>query len=1172
MSDTGSPESNHSTSIDLSELTTAYANAPIYASALAASNTYRSYEWYLDGSLTTGGNRYGANVDEISLEYSGKGVKVGIIDQGFDTTNIDLTKSFDLASSYDPRDAGSASTSIAPDSASEAHGTEVSGIIGASADNSVGTVGVAPDATLVGFYARFGAGGSTMPEIAQLLSMQTEVDISNNSWGYNLAFSDNFDNPNWALVKDAISNAIGNGRQTLGTVYVFAAGNDREYSAHTSYDGDNTNNHSLTNSRFIITVAASTSDGHIATFSTPGTSIMVAAPGDSILTTAPSNNDGDPTNDIASVSGTSFAAPIVSGVVAMMLEANPELGYRDVQEILALSSQKIDLASGTWDTNGATNWNGGGNLVSNDFGFGLVDAHAAVRLAETWTLQSTAANEQVISTDGNVAPNTLLSQSTPNDFVVAVSGHENFSIEWVELDISLQNARNGDIQIELISPDGTVSELLDHPNAGTNNYSDLHFTFSTNHNWGETPDGNWTIRVIDTGTSGTDQILSYSLRIYGDDHGNDTTYFYTDDFANMSGDRGNLVDTAGVDTINAAAVTTDMMIDLTPGATSTIAGRAVVIGADTVIENVYGGDGNDIIVGNDADNRLYGGHGHNALYGGAGNDTLDGGPDGSVLVGGIGNDTYIVHSANDIIVENVNEGNDSVRTYVDHYVLGANLENCYVELTTGQTITGNDAGDCLYGNIGNDTLIGGAGNDTLNGGAGNDTMIGGAGNDIYVVDSVQDVIIEHPGEGCDAAYVLVSGYTLADNVETGILGIDTDATLTGNDLNNVLIAGGGHDTLIGGAGNDALFGGTGADTLIGGTGNDQYHINNLGDVIVENPSEGLDAAYVSVSGYTLSDNIEVGIVASLTGETLTGGHTNTVLWGNAGNDTLIGQEGNDILYGGAGADTMIGGAGNDLYYVDNLGDAIIEHPGDGVDTAYVSVNGYTLADNVELGVVASNAGLTLSGNSGNNWLWGGNGDDTLIGGDGDDFLSGGRGSNTLIGGKGNDVYVVHSQNDVVVENPGEGFDTVFSLAADYTVADNVEVGGILGNTGATLRANNQGTELWGSGGNDTLIGGDGNDKLVGNGGQDILTGGRGADVFVFSAGQSNGSMVTDFSGSEGDGDGLYFTGYGSADAGASFTQIDATHWQINSADGQIHDQITIANAATINAHDFHFLA
>lgn len=91
----------------------------------------------------------------------------------------------------------------------------------------------------------------------------------------------------------------------------------------------------------------------------------------------------DVTDYTSRFNGTSAATPIVSGVVALMLEANPNLGYRDVQEILALSARPIDAASPDWTTNRANTWNGGGFRVSHDYGFGLVDATAAVRLAET---------------------------------------------------------------------------------------------------------------------------------------------------------------------------------------------------------------------------------------------------------------------------------------------------------------------------------------------------------------------------------------------------------------------------------------------------------------------------------------------------------------------------------------------------------------------------------------------------------------------------------------------------------------------------------------------------------------------------------------------------------------------------------------------------------------------
>jgi subtilisin-like proprotein convertase family protein len=609
----------------------------------AASNPLRSLEWYLDGR-SAGANVAGANVEVVSTEYTGKGVLIGLVDEGFDITNPDLAGRFDLTASYDPRDPGS--DNIKPDSVSAAHGTWVSGVVGAAANNGYGTVGVASGATLAGFYARFGTGGSSRAEIADLLAHQVNVDVSNNSWGYGTAFSDNFQNASWSPIADALHLGVTEGRDGLGTVFVFAAGNDRQYVAGSAtLDGDNTNYHNLTNSRFDITVAASTKDGHIASFSAPGASILVTAPGDSILTMGPDNGDGDRSNDFIFVNGTSFAAPIVSGVVAMMLEANPDLGYRDVQEILAISAHQIDPASASWSVNGAANWNGGGHMVSHDFGFGLVDAHAAVRLAETWSGVHTAANE--VSFDVAGTTNASSGGFAKNGYTATVSSnYRNFAVQWVEVDLSLAHTRLGDLKIHLISPDGTDSVLLDRPAGGANNANALSFTFSTNHAWGESPEGAWKLYVEDSGTTGG-SVESWTLHVHGDYQTEDTTYYYTNDFATLAGDRSTLTDASGDDTINAAAMSGPLSIDLTSGATSTIGGRSVIISAGTVIENIYGGDGNDVITGNAAGNVIHGGRGDDVLSGGAGDDELHGGAGRDTLFGGAGHDRFWIDGVND---------------------------------------------------------------------------------------------------------------------------------------------------------------------------------------------------------------------------------------------------------------------------------------------------------------------------------------------------------------------------------------------------------------------------------------------------------------------------------------------------------------------------------------------
>jgi Ca2+-binding RTX toxin-like protein len=192
--------------------------------------------------------------------------------------------------------------------------------------------------------------------------------------------------------------------------------------------------------------------------------------------------------------------------------------------------------------------------------------------------------------------------------------------------------------------------------------------------------------------------------------------------------------------------------------------------------------------------------------------------------------------------------------------------------------------------------------------------------------------VENPNEGADAVFVSVSGYTLASNVENGVVTIADGATLSGNELDNVLqgnagadtlnggagndylMGEGGNDTLNGGAGNDTLVGGDGDDRMVGGAGNDAYVVDNLSDVVVESANEGLDAAFVSVSGYTLAANVENGVVNTTAGIALAGNALDNNLEGNVGDDVLTGGGGNDtfVFRRGYAHDTLTdfrGGAG-----------------------------------------------------------------------------------------------------------------------------------------------------------------------------------------------------------------------------------------------------------------------
>jgi serralysin len=228
-------------------------------------------------------------------------------------------------------------------------------------------------------------------------------------------------------------------------------------------------------------------------------------------------------------------------------------------------------------------------------------------------------------------------------------------------------------------------------------------------------------------------------------------------------------------------------------------------------------------------NIVNGGSENDNLLGTVGNDVIDGGAGDDVMKGGAGDDTYIVDSKKDKIIENVNEGNDSVKTALDNYFLPSNVENLAL---LGEAISGkgNELNNFLTGNELNNKLFGQDGNDSIDGGAGDDKMSGGKGDDSYYVDSSLDKIIESANSGIDVVYTKIDLFKLALNVEDIVLLNDaTYATgnksandIVGNNDFNSIKGMDGNDSLDGGAGNDELRGGKGNDELTGGSGNDFF--------------------------------------------------------------------------------------------------------------------------------------------------------------------------------------------------------------------------------------------------------------------------------------------------------------------------------------------------------------
>ncbi len=261
----------------------------------------------------------------------------------------------------------------------------------------------------------------------------------------------------------------------------------------------------------------------------------------------------------------------------------------------------------------------------------------------------------------------------------------------------------------------------------------------------------------------------------------------------------------------------------------------------TGIENINGS-------GNALDNYIIGNQGNNILIGGAGNDILRGIGGTDTLIGGLGddsyNDNYYEFSNIANIIENTNEGIDSISTCIS-YTLSINIENLSLGGDADINGTGNELDNTLTGNTGGaNILTGGSGNDRFwgyywahNQGSGDgvvDIFLGGQGNDSYWIDwSNNDITIENTDEGIDTVLTNTITYTLGANVENLILlGIYNGNSFTayngtGNELDNMLIGNYVANILVGATGHDTLTGGEGNDVYVYNRGDGQDSIDDL---------------------------------------------------------------------------------------------------------------------------------------------------------------------------------------------------------------------------------------------------------------------------------------------------------------------------------------------------------
>jgi len=465
------------------------------------------YQWHLNNTGEVEGTVAGndINVEPVWAAFKGSPEQViCIVDDGLEIAHKDLAANVVAGLSWD-------FVRKQADPTAGDHGTECGGVAAARGFNDIGVRGVAPEAGLCG-YRIHGTGGTDADEAEAERRSCERISIYSNSWGPK-DDGKRLEGPKQPT-RDAMTYGITSGRGGKGAIYTWAGGNGL-------MDGDNSNYDGYANWRYTIAVAASSSAGEQSGYSEPGANLCVNAPSnggaDPGITTVDRSGplganktgweqgnfaDLDYTNNFG---GTSSACPTVSGACALMLQANPDLGWRDVKKILMTTAVKNDPTDGDWTTNAA------GYHVNHKYGFGRVDVAAAVAAATSWT--NLAAE---VSAAGTASPRRAIQLGSRGaSSTITLTG--SILIESVEVYFTADHGNWGDLSVVLTAPSGTSSVLAEkHDTSGSTSRFD-NWRFGSARHLGEMSAGTWTLTVRDLGAKGGGTFTKWGLVVYGTD-------------------------------------------------------------------------------------------------------------------------------------------------------------------------------------------------------------------------------------------------------------------------------------------------------------------------------------------------------------------------------------------------------------------------------------------------------------------------------------------------------------------------------------------------------------------------------------------------------------------------------------------------------------------------------
>ncbi|XP_076180239.1 neuroendocrine convertase 1 [Ptiloglossa arizonensis] len=464
-------------------------------------------EWYLQDTRSNKAlPKLDLNVLPLyRLGVTGRGVRIAVLDDGLEYTHEDLWNNYDPYISYDVNEGDNDPLPRYDLSGMNGHGTRCAGEIAMEANNRKCGVGIAFEASIGGIKLLDGVVNDRVEGEALGYKPET-VDIYTASWGP----ADNgrsLEGPG-RLATEALERGVTMGRRGKGSIYVWASGNGGSKSDDCGCDG-------YVGSIYTIGVGSASQTGRFPWYgescaATMATTYSSGAYHDQMIATTDLRNTCTTRH-----TGTSASAPLAAGILALALQVNANLTWRDVQHLVVWTSEYSPLRENPgWFRNSA------GFLFNSRFGFGLMNAYALVAASSNWT---TVPDRTVCKVNATLRIDRSLAYGNTRRLRFEAgnecrsTGNEITFLEHVEIEVTLEYNLRGALQMHLTAPSGTRVQILkprklDNSAAGFEKWK-----FMSVASWGEDPRGEWILDILDeigpTGNNGT--MGAFALILHG---------------------------------------------------------------------------------------------------------------------------------------------------------------------------------------------------------------------------------------------------------------------------------------------------------------------------------------------------------------------------------------------------------------------------------------------------------------------------------------------------------------------------------------------------------------------------------------------------------------------------------------------------------------------------------